>query len=698
MLHVCAGAEIYGIEPRFYPRCGGVLAIIRGRFEVPGVKYVATIGGVPCTATRRMSACALHCVLPRGSGANLPVEAHVCGCSRRARELLDDDETDGDNSGETTEFKSPTVLFSYTEDLLETAVRGVWDMRSFRSIPTESEGVDDPSHGQCAVVGHSGSLVGGGLASEIDGADAVFRFDGAPSGSAFSKWVGRKTTYQVLGPWWADSLAKHVRDAPVAAAITTVSSNSTNTGIAEDDSEGADDSDEAEDDETDDSPTGDSPFNRWWGDASAVPVLWAEKSASAYEKLQTAYPDTRMIFLSKEAMTSVYASVVKVRKLTAEAVGESWVLPADADELESSLMVAVGLAIKFCKRVTVYGVFGTCSPNKSVCRPRYYLDEETVTHKEKQVDRVNQLSLTAMSQVGYVRVHRFEPDLLSRLNIPDGVEPPVVPASPSMPWTCDWLACQPTCSRRGKVNDEGECICEAPYTGVDCEKGAEAREIMDGLDLDYNGAVTMSQGEVKTSPSGVLYIPIPPVEGGDRPTRYIITPSQLRHLPSTEWRPAFNTCAIVGNSGSLLYEQYGKDIDAHDAVFRFNQAPTLGYEVHVGSRTTFEFLNSAWVQQLLDSTRQRSHGHIASAMPQWDWRQNTTGLILFEMYDMAAWPYRTRAQIEAKEAWWRRAYVRLRTRYSSRHVVSLSPRCVHGYTVHNDVIIVDDQDDNHQQR
>ena len=58
---------------------------------------------------------------------------------------------------------------------------------------------------------------------------------------------------------------------------------------------------------------------------------------------------------------------------------------------------------------------------------------------------------------------------------------------------------------------------------------------------------------------------------------------------SSSWHatgPHWPQCAVVGSSASLLRTVRGRTIDAADAVFRVNHAPTRGFERHSGRRTT----------------------------------------------------------------------------------------------------------------
>ncbi|XP_035675397.1 beta-galactoside alpha-2,6-sialyltransferase 2-like isoform X2 [Branchiostoma floridae] len=54
----------------------------------------------------------------------------------------------------------------------------------------------------------------------------------------------------------------------------------------------------------------------------------------------------------------------------------------------------------------------------------------------------------------------------------------------------------------------------------------------------------------------------------------------------------FNSCAVVSSSHTLRFHTYGQEIDSHDAVLRFNCAPTDKFEKFVGNRTDFRLINT----------------------------------------------------------------------------------------------------------
>ncbi|MBN3298506.1 SIAT1 sialyltransferase, partial [Amia calva] len=54
----------------------------------------------------------------------------------------------------------------------------------------------------------------------------------------------------------------------------------------------------------------------------------------------------------------------------------------------------------------------------------------------------------------------------------------------------------------------------------------------------------------------------------------------------------FKRCAVVMSAAALRNSKLGVEIDDHDAVIRFNGAPTKGFSVDVGNKTTLRLFNS----------------------------------------------------------------------------------------------------------
>jgi hypothetical protein len=75
-------------------------------------------------------------------------------------------------------------------------------------------------------------------------------------------------------------------------------------------------------------------------------------------------------------------------------------------------------------------------------------------------------------------------------------------------------------------------------------------------------------------------------------------------------------CAVVFSS--VFSRNYGNFIDTHDLVFRFNMAPTHGYEEIVGKKTTHMVLHNA-----------RSHSHPISPLSRWLTTKNNHTAVTF---------------------------------------------------------------------
>jgi len=81
----------------------------------------------------------------------------------------------------------------------------------------------------------------------------------------------------------------------------------------------------------------------------------------------------------------------------------------------------------------------------------------------------------------------------------------------------------------------------------------------------------------------------------------------------------FTSCAVIGNSGLLKKFAFGDIIDKSESVFRMNAAPIVGYEKHVGSKTTLRFVNMAFLKNY---TRDFSKNNSNVSLVHWDWNKH----------------------------------------------------------------------------
>lgn len=103
-------------------------------------------------------------------------------------------------------------------------------------------------------------------------------------------------------------------------------------------------------------------------------------------------------------------------------------------------------------------------------------------------------------------------------------------------------------------------------------------------------------------------------------------------LPLEDVAMKYESCAVVGNSGSISGRGHGGEIDGAEAVFRINYAPTKGFEADVGARTHLDVINLQHTKPFL-AGRVRTGGTQPEAL-RGDLRNSS--IVLFEVMSPVA--------------------------------------------------------------
>jgi len=129
--------------------------------------------------------------------------------------------------------------------------------------------------------------------------------------------------------------------------------------------------------------------------------------------------------------------------------------------------------------------------------------------------------------------------------------------------------------------------------------GKETHEYFRARDFDFS-SVVVAMDTVYGDKADVFDVKFTDVNG--KKTHFLIG-EQLGAVLEKEERLISRThksCALVGNSGTLLKSGFGDEIDEHEAVMRVNFAPVKNFRKDVGVKTTYDFSNRENARRLVE--------------------------------------------------------------------------------------------------
>eukprot|EP00898_Chlorokybus_atmophyticus_P001584 jgi/Chlat1/2426/Chrsp17S02675 len=528
------------VEPSHAPRSGGTMLIIRGKnFGAAESFPLVSIGGAPCQATRWIGDEAIRCVAPGGTGTNLP----VCGCG----DAVDD-----------AQSSNPVPLFAYDDDLVRdvagsllaglamkpgrtttTTLSLVAHKAQVRESRYEVEFVEPVTKTRLRFA------VPPELLGAIPAEDFAARYDTCAvvgnSGSLINSELGGNID-EADAVFRIHNAGTHRFESDVGSKTTfQVLNHFWTEMLMRGEENGPQDA-------------------RWWVEEATL-VLYSQHSQEAYVQLRQLFPTSSIIYLSRNLAAFADAAALKITSRIDEA------LHSTTGDSRNQLTEASSTFHAVCDSVDLYGA-------DMRGKKYHYYDDYDPGDEERERASTEWLMYLTLASAKLVRLrgtnmeeNNSEMHTLAPVQI-QGTLP-----------VCKRHECAVDCNKHGSWRN-GTCVCDPIYAGSDCSidrMASEAKALVAGLDVRYVGPLSLHRACVVNG----SFVELP--RGVDN--------MLYSALPEGDAQERYGTCAIVGNSGALLRAEYGREIDAHDMVWRFNQAPVKGYETHVGARTTHESLN-----------------------------------------------------------------------------------------------------------